>query len=279
MLGSVRFLSAAGLALGLSSCLVPLQDPLYTGTESGGTTAISTVSTVDADLYLKFETALRSTPDTFTTRVLCQVNVGGTSPQSCTIRVSEAALFLSNGKMTYGTRNKNLCKSILFKPFWYLGENNDLHYRPAWDPAVSSDGVDCAAGGNSSPINPECYNGAAKEMVGGFPLVSAVRFLTNVGVEGRSTYTSPWQKGQYGDNSWVTNNYATPAVAIGGRYTGTVTRASGATYIPFQNWSVACMDDEDEEILQINLTISDLDTVAGTPTPINDYFDWEADGL
>ncbi len=265
-----KLIGLAAVSLSLVSCLTPLPD---TTINSG--VAVSKVNTVVSQAYFKVEYARYDTPGLKSPLVTCTVPDG--SPVgtlvTCNKTVPEETLYFSKLFITFGSTAA--CKLLVFTPYAYLGSYSAT-FSPPWDGSGSAT-VDCSRSTVGSTLPSTCYNGAAREIVGGFPTNTSIFIFPEEGVEGKTAVSAPYEKNKAFDNTWVTNNLVDRDAAIAGRYVG---RAAGLPGdMIFQDWGVYCMDEWYEPVYGITFTMSDQDRTGGdTPGDIllDDFYDWLA---
>ena len=183
MVGSrIQILLAWSMPLFASGCLAPQSDAL-TGLIASSSGSTTTTASLSGDLYLPVSTAWETTPTLFDTQITCKIDSG--SPlvsTTCSGTIPEGQLHFSKIRFTVGTSNPDVCKMLIFYPYYYLASRSAA-YAPPWDSTASLDCSDTstAAGG---PSDSGCYDGVGTEILSsGFPDTIGMYFLTADGLE------------------------------------------------------------------------------------------------
>ena len=302
--------SIAALCLGLPACKSesPLSNSDVPRGYAPGSTPIpggsltQPVASIDAEVYLKIERQLQ-TPDNAERKAVgtCQVPTG--SPRgtfvSCgpsvggSFSIPEGDLYYSKLVFTAGTANPNTCSYLLFHPYYYIGSTAAgppaAGFIPPWfrTPRALT-GIECSP----ALAGKGCFNGAAVDLVPGFPSNVGFVFLTNTVNEMVATLDSAFNKLQ-NSNRYTANNAASWAgsyndTSIDGvvSYVGD-TNAQAAGYRPaafpatpygysaaHQDYSVECRDKYYDLIFAVKVVLNDEDTSTGASVPLNEWRTW-----
>lgn len=126
--------------------------------------------------------------------------------RTCLVEIPETQLYMSKIEFTVETKANHQCDVIRTYPNYYLASRSK-EFSPPWDPGQK---IDCEDNGNFTfPQNKECYNGAAKQLIDGFPISTHIsESISNKGPK----YLKKWlidsgreaMNGNYGaGNTWL----------------------------------------------------------------------------
>lgn len=188
--------------------------------------------------------------------------------KTCTISIPELVLYFSDLIFEVSTQSRLTCTNITFTPFSYARSVSAGFVN---DRAVT---VDC-----SEPLyqrSADCYGGAAKDIVPGFPLNQSVYFLTaNELQQSYRLQASSTRRDTDPDRSMFTNANAANNLASGSR--GSAISNAFVRYVAnsMQDYQFVCYDNFANINYQINLIIEDLDEVnQETNAPLDFFWDW-----
>lgn len=180
---------------------------------------------------------------------------------TCTLSIPEGMLHFSKTLISVGTNNSVLCPRIEFAPY-YRRVSNSATYLPPGE----TDTVDCSA----SPIPDECYDGAARDIVNGFPDFTSIWFPTTISSSQDFTVEAAFDEKTYG-NTKVCNNLAPASRGMNISQGGYDVLLANT----MQDYVLRCMDPWQGLLYRITITIEDydIDTVPNSPGD-NEFYDW-----
>ncbi|MBX9766454.1 MAG: hypothetical protein K2X47_04205, partial [Bdellovibrionales bacterium] len=137
----------------------------------------------------------------------CETNVISSSDVACTVTIPEAQLYFSRLYFeAYALNGSSACDVIYFSPYSYLAAT--IAASPlGWSAAD----VDCAKPYEKA----DCWNGAAKHLVPGFPRNRALLFTIKDLAYPAWCSGTMVESGYIGQNGFGTNRYITNDLATG----------------------------------------------------------------
>jgi hypothetical protein len=193
----------------------------------------------------------------------CQTNVVSSTAVACSVTVPEAQLHYSKIYFeVYALNGSSQCDVIYFEPYSYLASTN-VAFVPGW--GTSSTATDC-----SKPYeHPECWNGAGKALVPGFPRNNRVFHSI-----GDLTYPQ-WCSGtmvesaNISQNGYVTNRWMTNDLVLSRSADATPLGAGdGYKANSMVDWRWTCVNQYDDVRYSIKMTLTDSNTDGTGPDTI-----------
>ncbi len=256
-------LGIAFAASTLAGCLSPGQEAfIQTAAPADTSSPIATPASIDADLYFKMERAWEEEDDSLLEPLLtCQVPKGAADDlnATCSVTMPEGTAFFSKYRFTWGSTNKDKCKFMLFRPYYFRGSVGAA-FDPYWAQDRTST-VDCSI----LPVDAGCFMGPARYVVEGFPQNTHL-YIISAQTEEATVDLDSGSKLNLVSNRFIANGYSTPAVAIPGEYVGN----------SMQPYQVECRDEFYTLRHRITITVNDQDEDPGEdPGGPEDHFsDW-----
>ena len=234
------------------------------GGSSGGSTNQNSLGSANTPLFFSIQTrpaggGNETTREFWGTCEINPANLAVTSV-SCTLSVPEATLYYGDTIFTVGTNNSTLCPRIEFEPYYRRLTN------VSFTPLRATAPVDCAA----TPTPTECFDGAARYIVPGFPNFTAVWFWTSVKASYEFKVDSPFNSSSLG-NTRICNNLPVASRGANQNFGGYPTLLANT----FQDYVVTCRDQFQNRLFDVTVIIQDYDrdNIPNDPG-FNDFYDW-----
>lgn len=257
----------SGKKLFIFSALLTISCAKKTDKEMSSTSGSGIVASTGS-LNVVISTAWEDVPGEFETHATCSVSGTADTPESetCTVEIPEAQLHYS--KLKFDISRTGDCALLNFYPYRYRKSNS-----ATYTPIAASASVDCSKGGTTDDL-PECWGGAAVELVPSFPDFTGL-FTTGLTME--KIISSPNEKQEPG-NRYVSNdkldktidvlqvpNDTDPDDGIDDRHEGYVADT-------MSDYVIQCKDKWSNDLSIITVEIIDFD---GSSPNTNDILSWQ----
>lgn len=248
--------------------------PSTGGSSTGGTGGTGTGSSVSVPFLVE----VRASYENNSSKTLfgsCSVSTSdpiGTT-KTCTIRFPELLLYNSELEFYVATNNKNTCKKVSFVPYYYLKSNSSTMLID------NSAGTTADCSGQASP--PECWGGAAPNIIEGFPASRGLYFLTVNQLSSKyELESSDIRQDGDTDRSFRTNANVANNISLAMRNGPSIDIQNTIRYIGgggsnFQDYEFTCWDEWANINYRFTLKIADDDTLdTASDTLFDFYWDW-----
>jgi hypothetical protein len=259
----------------LASTIISCGSPPEKEKSSASTSPDGSVDslTEDTALYLNVSTNWENSTVTQSFQTCSMTTlVAPETVQTCNVTIPEGQLYYSDINFLVGTKIPAMCPVIAFYPYYHL-RSMSATYKP-----VDETSFDCS--GSKYMETPECWGGAAPQIIPNFPKNFGWYHLPAVTTY--KTYTLPaenttrWYGNRSKKNFGATNNLpdASRNATIASKpYVVDTTTSELAAFTKMHDYFVVCEDLWAHPIYTIKLNIIDEDTQNSQGT-LDEVEDW-----
>lgn len=192
----------------------------------------------------------------------------------CNVAVPEAQLYYSRIRFRIGSDNSVQCPILSFIPYHYQRSKAEDYVPPG-----TTEEQDCSPT-NTNPLSPLCYGGAAPSLIPEFPVNKGQYFLTAIMPFYDYKLEPSNEIRWYGldrVNYMLTNDLSAARRSVE-VLTGANQRVPDDPpndYYSFVDYTVLCEDIYGEDLVKLQLTISDINQPNNNNGVLDQYKDWD----